>query len=144
MYKLVIYIMLMTPGILLLTLCNKEEPLKVYKTPMPEYTAKNSRELSDISKEHIPKIEINPGKSTENVLVYVKLDNPSERHYIEVIGIMDMQGKDIVEPVRFNRVRAVSYYGRFTVESLTEDYKVYAKCNLHNLWTAPLVRSGNE
>lgn len=108
-------------------------------SPKKEYTKENPAEWKRVARDHIPEIEFDKSKSKENVKVKVQGRNFSERHYIEVIGIMDERSRDIdikyiergSEPIAILTLNLKEYN--------PEKIKVFAKCNLHDLWTEPLV-----
>jgi desulfoferrodoxin (superoxide reductase-like protein) len=120
--------------------CNKsrEEDNQKQKVPQPEYTRENPGEWEGMENEHLPKIEVLPNESKDNVIVTVALKNPSETHYVERIGVMDAERKDIAGQ-SFTR-NAHGYRAVLTVYPLHENsnFKVYVKCNLHDLWTMRL------
>ncbi len=109
--------------------------------PLPEYTREYAREWEHIKEEHIPVIQKNaaPDASAlggQSIRVTVPLKNPSPGHYIEVIGVAD-QNKKTLHAVRFTRDTAV-FTAVIPVDAswdLTK-VKVFAKCNLHDTWTA--------
>ncbi|MCB1178164.1 MAG: hypothetical protein KDK36_11335 [Leptospiraceae bacterium] len=110
-------------------------------TPQKEYTREVPGEWKEIADDHLPKIEIDQNKSKKNVKIFVPGKTFSERHYIEAIGLMDERSRDI-ELQYFKR-------GDTPVANLTLDkkkyeinkIKVFVKCNLHDLWTSPILNS---
>jgi desulfoferrodoxin (superoxide reductase-like protein) len=67
------------------------------------------------------------------------MKDSSPAHYIEKIGIMDKDKKDIA--VKSIEQRSGFIEARFSLHPVpdSKDIKVYAKCNLHDLWTTPLA-----
>ncbi len=109
------------------------------RTPRAEYTAEDPGEWAAFSESHAPRIQI-----VRDVLrVDVPLQKIDRSHYIEKIGVMDAQGRDVVPAVAFPREASEksTVSANLALSELRGDlsaYKVYAKCNLHDLWTAPL------
>lgn len=107
------------------------------KQPKPEYTREDPDMWSGLETEHLPVVSYYRDREPD-MYVVVNLKNPGPKHYIERIGIMDENWKDIVyqDFTMNNRV----FEARFFTASLPSNkkLKVYAKCNLHDLWTEPL------
>ena len=103
--------------------------------PQKEYSIGNAREWTEIEKEHAPvaKRSVNEGKPA--VLIEVPLKKPDQGHYIEKIGIMDMQGKELAVTT-IKRERNPLTYAYFDIKLLpwSGKVKVFAKCNNHDLW----------
>jgi desulfoferrodoxin (superoxide reductase-like protein) len=114
------------------------------RKPQQEYTRQRPGEWEGLKKRHLPHITVYPGKSKNNIKVRVNLYSESKDHYIERIGVMDGNKRDLVSkkiPTQtLQRVVKVD----FTLDPIPrgDDIKVYVKCNRHDLWTAPL--SGAE
>ena len=91
--------------------------------------------------DHVPRLEVDSYATQFNVLVYVLLKDSSKSHYIEKIGILDDHEK-VIHEVSFGPGAQSSFTARFTLYPLPFDisgYKVYAKCNLHDLWIHPWI-----
>lgn len=109
------------------------------RTPRDEYTAEEPGEWVAFSESHAPRVTL----VRDLVRVEVPLKKIDRSHYIEKIGIMDAYGRDVVPARPFPREASDRRTVRadFEIADLRgdhEDYKIYAKCNLHDLWTAPL------
>ncbi len=118
--------------------CSNQDPDKQSpKNPMSEYTAENPGEWAPLKDEHIPRINIfNDTYSHEVLRVTVSLKKPSPAHYIEVIGVMDENKKTLWSKPFSKDTKVFSV--TIPVESGWDlrSIKVYAKCNLHDTWTA--------
>jgi desulfoferrodoxin (superoxide reductase-like protein) len=108
-------------------------------SPKKEYTKDEPAEWKAIAKDHIPEIVFNSAKSKDNIKVTVLGKNFSERHYIEVIGIMDERSADIDVKYLKRGDNPAVMLSLDTKEYDPEKIKVFAKCNLHDLWTLPLI-----
>lgn len=106
--------------------------------PEPEYTKEAPGQWKGIEAEHIPTIKVlGNSKTTDNIQVKVE-GMFSDRHYIEKVGIMDenkntLSEKTIIIGDEPNVVLSLD----LTKES-SKKAKVYVKCILHDLWTAPV------
>ena len=78
-------------------------------------------------------------KSKDNIKVKVLGKKFSERHYIEVIGIMDERGADIDTKYLQRTDKPIAILSLSKKDYDPDKVKVFAKCNLHDLWTAPLI-----
>lgn len=87
----------------------------------------------------MPEIIFNKSKSKENITVKVLGKKFSERHYIEVIGIMDEHSADIDLKYIDRGSLPTAILSLNLRDYNPENVKVFAKCNLHDLWTVPLV-----
>ena len=106
------------------------------RAPLKEYTKDNPAEWVGLEEEHAPTVTIDDS-SAENVIVRVKF--PIKRdpdHYIQKIGLMDKDGKDIAVK-KFNHMSDY-WEARFSLPSIPKGMKAYARCSLHDLWTAPV------
>src|SRR5687767_6337483 len=103
--------------------------------PRAEYTAEEPGEWVGKENEHLPQVEILPDEKEKNILIQVNLKSRSQDHYIERIGIM-AEDKSDVDGVSFSRSSS-HHTARLTLYPVPREskYKVYAKCNLHDLWT---------
>ena len=117
----------------------KDEEEQKRKVPQAEYTKEEPGEWREIKPEHVPNIEIIKNASEDNIIVTVALKNIGGTHYIERIGVMDGDKRDVAG-VSFTR-NAQGYRAVMTVYPIPKEIPltVYAKCNLHDLWTAPLL-----
>lgn len=118
--------------------CKDDDFKRFYhKQPKPEYTRDDPDMWSGLEEEHLPVVTFYNDREPD-VYVRVNLKDPGPKHYIERIGIMDENWKDIVFQ-DFNMNTRV-FEARFFTASLPRDKKlrVYARCNLHDLWTEPL------
>ena len=119
--------------LLALPACFQEEPERG-RTPQAEYTAANPGEWSGLEKTHAPVIV----RSETRIQISVPLTDINPGHYIEKIGIMDQHKRDVVPVISLPRAKARSAAAEFEVPPGDGPFKVYAKCNLHDLWTAEL------
>jgi desulfoferrodoxin (superoxide reductase-like protein) len=103
--------------------------------PLKEYTLSEAREWTDIAKEHSPTAKRSIFEGKPAVIIEVALKKPDEGHYIEKIGIMDMQGKELAVTT-IKRERNPLTYAYFDLKLLpwSGRVKVFAKCNNHDLW----------
>lgn len=108
-------------------------------SPQKEYTKDKPAEWEAIADDHIPEIEFDEKKSKDNIKVKVLGKKFSERHYIEVIGIMDERGADIDIKYLQRESKPAVILSLNKKEYDPDKIKVFAKCNLHDLWTVPLV-----
>lgn len=118
--------------------CKDDDFKRFYhKQPRPEYTRDDPDMWSGLEEEHLPVVTFYNNREPD-VYVRVNFKDPGPKHYIERIGIMDENRNDIVFH-DFNMNTRV-FEARFFSASLPKDkkLKVYAKCNLHDLWTEPL------
>lgn len=109
--------------------------------PKAEYTQEAPGEWQNIAKDHLIDFAYDPTSSQINI--QVKGDTFDEGHYIEKIGLMDSNKADITTRT-FDRgsIPSVS----FNIDSSVDitKVKIYAKCNLHDLWTMPMVKPEGE
>lgn len=114
---------------------NNEVPKDGPITPMKEYTIDNAREWTDIAKDHAPIARKSVDKGKPAVIVEVPMPRKDEGHYIEKIGIMDMQGKELaVQTMKRERNPTTYAYFDLTLLPWSGKVKVFAKCNKHDLW----------
>ena len=64
-------------------------------SPKKEYTKDSPAEWKEFANDHLPLIKLETAKTKQNIRVEIPGRNFSERHYIEVIGIMDERSADI-------------------------------------------------
>lgn len=105
--------------------------------PQKEYTEKNPGNWKGLEDEHLPKIQIFTGRK-QNIVITVPVKNASQKHYIEKIAIIDKSGKELAAKV-FSRHKKY-FEAIFSIHPLPKrgTAKIYIKCNLHDVWTAPL------
>lgn len=108
----------------------KGEPRK----PLEEYTEDYSREWEPIAKDHLPTISFSEREGKQYISIYVPLSDPSPSHYIEKIGIFDIETKKDLEVAVFPR-ETTRYQIEFPYDFDDNKVKVFVKCNLHDLWT---------
>ncbi len=103
--------------------------------PLPEYSRDNPREWADIADEHIPQIKKITSGGREQLYVEVPLQKSDEGHYIEKIGLLTLDGKELAA-VGLERKNRPQNWAYFSYEVITSQrkIKIYAKCNLHDLW----------
>jgi desulfoferrodoxin (superoxide reductase-like protein) len=107
--------------------------------PQKEYTGEEPGQWAGLANDHIPKFTFNRSLNQNNLRVEIPGRKFNERHYIEAIGIMDEKMADIDVKILQR--------GDIPIAILTLDksmdpkkVKVFAKCNLHDLWTHPIER----
>lgn len=108
------------------------------KKPRDEYTAKAAGEWKEIANDHIPHIEIVRGAAHNNVHVEITGHDYNGAHYIEKIGII-LEDKSEVSVVDVGP--SIAPKVELTLSPMPkelEEVKVFAKCNLHDMWTASL------
>lgn len=111
------------------------------RAPLKEYTKDVPAEWIGLEEEHAPEVTID-NDSPDNVIVRVKFPIKHESdHYIEKIGLMDKDGKDIAFKT-FNQ-KSDYWEARFSIPFISKGMKAYARCSLHDLWTVP-VESKNS
>ena len=108
-------------------------------SPQKEYTKDKPAEWAKIANDHLPEIVFEKSKSKDNVKVKVLGRKFSERHYIEVIGIMDEHSADIDAKYIEKGTPPIAILSLNTKDHDPKTIKVFAKCNLHDLWTVPLI-----
>ena len=109
------------------------------RTPRAEYTAEEPGEWLAFRDTHAPRLQI----QRDILKIEVPLTRITTDHYIEKIGVMDELGRDVLEPRAYAREdnSAAAVEAQFSIAGLRSErgkLRVYAKCNLHDLWTAPL------
>lgn len=118
---------------------NHELPEGARLTPMREYTADNAREWTSIAKEHAPtaKRSVNEGKPA--LIIEVPLSSADISHYIEKIGILGADGKEIAVETLPRSARP-TLYAYFDLKLLpwSGKIKIFAKCNKHDLWVSEI------
>lgn len=103
--------------------------------PMKEYTRNVPGEWTGMEDEHIP-IIIRDGNK---IVIRVNLKKPGPTHFIEKIGIMDKDKKDLAGKVFSPHSKSFeAHFPRSVLPADLKGVKVYAKCNIHDLWTVEL------
>ena len=105
--------------------------------PKAEYTLDEPGEWEGMDFEHVPKVKILPG-TKQNIQVKMVLINHDGSHYIERIGIMDENKKDLAGQSFSKNTQYYDIKLDLYPIPKNKNLKVYAKCNLHDLWTVPL------
>jgi desulfoferrodoxin (superoxide reductase-like protein) len=92
----------------------------------------------DKSSSHVPMITFS-GKNEINVVVPMK---PSNRplHYVEAIVLMDGDREIDSKKISFTFDEPQAHFTLPDVEK--GNYRVVVKCNLHDMWMAPVVIPG--
>lgn len=129
--------------ILLFVACQKEggeqeiaEPTK----PKDEYTKENPGEWVDVAKDHLPHVELAGKLSPNNVKVTLTGTEFNTEHYIEKIGIIDKEKNEIASKTLEKGSHEAFLTYKYDHDTLA-DIKVYAKCNLHDVWTLTLDKA---
>jgi desulfoferrodoxin (superoxide reductase-like protein) len=127
--------------------CKEEYSIskKPYRSvPKAEYTKEAPDEWAGLEGEHLPVITFNEDRDPD-ISIMVNLTNPGRDHYIEKIGIIDGNNKELaVEIFTTNDKIFEAQFSSFTLPADKEKLKVFVKCSLHDLWTAPLMDSRYE
>lgn len=110
-------------------------------SPKKEYTKDSPAEWEGIADDHLPEVVFEEKKSKDNIKVKVTGRKFSERHYIEVIGIMDEKSADIDTKYLRRSENPNVTLSLNPKEYDPEKIKVFVKCNLHDLWTTPLLKA---
>jgi desulfoferrodoxin (superoxide reductase-like protein) len=129
---------------------NQDNPVDVEKaipkkdveviSPQKEYTKESSGIWKELAEDHLPEILWDDSKSEKNITVKVHGKTFTERHHIEVIGIFDENWIDI-DTKSIKKDDALTVTLSLDRSKYNPDkVKVFVKCNLHDLWTAPLIR----
>ena len=108
--------------------------------PLEEYTLENPREWKNVADEHIPKVRMSRDRGKDAILITVPLEKATLHHYIEKIGIMDENKRDVLSKSITRQPNPI-LSAFFPVEDLPENkkgLKVYIKCNMNDLWVLPL------
>lgn len=135
-FKYILFFSFTLIWVILNSACKDDFFQRVYrKTPKPEYTRDDPGEWSGMEEDHIPVVTFYKDREPD-IVVTVKLQNPTAIHYIEKIGIMDENRKDIVckEFRSIDKVFEAQFYSA-SIPDNKKNLKVYAKCSLHDLWT---------
>lgn len=104
-------------------------------TPRAEYSAEDPGEWSAEAATHAPIAELRES----GVYVRVLLRGAGPEHYIEKIGILDEAGRDAVPPRLLNSEPPTNIEALLPRPERSGRYRVYARCNLHDLWVAELI-----
>ena len=114
----------------------------VPKVPKPEYTEKDAGEWEDIKDAHIPIIKLNRKSREDNIEISVKGEF-TEQHYIERIGIMDENKQDLAG-MSLKKLQKATV--TLTLDPIPDNpnVKVYVECNLHDLWTKPIIPTAEK
>ena len=108
-------------------------------SPQKEYTKDKPAEWEGIANEHLPEVKFDKSKTKDNIKVEVLGRKFTERHYIEVIGIMDERQADLDVKYLKRGDKPTVILSLNTKENDPEKIKVFVKCNVHDLWTTPLI-----
>lgn len=112
------------------------------KTPKSEYTEIDAGEWEGIKDSHLPQIKIISKSKKENIEIKINGEF-TEEHYIERIGIMDENKQDLAGiDLQKKQIPSV----KLTLDPIPENpkIKIYVKCNLHDMWTKPLLPSNEN
>ena len=109
------------------------------KIAVPKYHTQSDEGIwIDKSSSHIPIITFS-GKNEINVAVPMK---PSNRplHYIEAIVLMDGEREVDSKQISFSLDEPRAHFTLPDVEK--GNYRVVVKCNIHDMWMAPVIIPG--
>ncbi len=103
--------------------------------PLAEYTEENPREWKSIASEHVPLVRKTVYNGRDAVLIEVPLRRATTEHYIQRIGILDENGKEIVSRA-IQRLPNPPVFAYFDFNGLPygQTLKAYVRCNLHDTW----------
>ncbi len=108
-------------------------------SPQKEYTKDKPAEWEPIANDHLPEIIFDKSKTKDNIQIKVPGKKFTERHYIEIIGLMD-EHKAEIDVKKFERGNnPIAILTLNQKEYEPENIKVFVKCNLHDLWTVSLI-----
>lgn len=115
-----------------------ESKEKDYPAKPVFYSADDEGPWEDKSGEHVPYISLyDKSKNTITVAVpLVPVKNP--KHYIEFIALMKDNKEIDVKRFDFTFNKAVAEF-KLPDRNFGE-YRVVAKCNLHDMWDAPIIK----
>ncbi len=121
--------------------CQKEgvddaEPTK----PQDEYTKENPGEWAPVAKDHIPQVELKGKLDPNNIHVTLSGTEFNSSHYIEKVGLVDKEKKELVSKSLEKGLHEASLTYKYDFDDL-KDMKVYVKCNLHDVWTLTLDKA---
>jgi desulfoferrodoxin (superoxide reductase-like protein) len=128
-----LFILVSTLSLLVLSCSEIDESEKIEK---PRFHTRSDEGIwIGKSDTHMPVITFT-ARNEIDVLVPLKpVKNPI--HYIEVIVLMDGNKEIASEKIPFSYEQARAH---FTLPDLIKgNYKVIAKCNMHDMWMAPVV-----
>ncbi|MCG9875171.1 MAG: hypothetical protein MH321_10330 [Leptospiraceae bacterium] len=116
--------------------CGNSENWNVGKlVPMQEYSEDDPREWENIAKPHLPVARLSMNNGKEALLIENPEFKTSYNHYIENFGAMSLEGKEF-DSVSITRTTMPLNYGYIQRDKLpsSERFKIFAKCNQHDLW----------
>lgn len=113
-------------------------------TPQDEYTKQEPGMWAGKEEGHLPIVTVER-LGREKVKVSIKIHDPrgfDRNHYIEKIGIFDNNKVDIAireySPADFLPGEPMVAEFQVMIPDESPKIKAFVKCNLHDLWTAPL------
>jgi desulfoferrodoxin (superoxide reductase-like protein) len=107
-----------------------------------QFTREKPGHWEGLEDEHLPRIKFFPDRKKDNIEVRVYLNPSGGRHYIEKIGLMNEQKQDVSVVSLKNDVPQSNIVVYLTYPlGDTDKVKVFVKCNIHDLWTAPLAET---
>lgn len=114
-----------------------DQPVK----PLAEYTQDNPREWEDFADTHVPVITRARHEGKDALLVTIPFGTATVQHYIEKIGILDKDGNEVLSQ-KIEPAPNAKTYAYFLLDELPDDEKLkaFARCNLHDLWTARIAK----
>lgn len=124
--------------------CGFDDGSREAITPQDEYTREEPGMWAGKEETHLPLVTV---ERETGGIVKVKIRIHSSQgfnreHYIEKIGIFDELKQDIAVLELEPQDRHVNepIQAEFTLEDIQENPKIkaFVKCNIHDLWTAPL------
>jgi desulfoferrodoxin (superoxide reductase-like protein) len=124
--------------------CGYDDGSRDAITPQDEYTLEEPGMWEGKEETHLPIVKIErEGRGVTKVLVKIhSAQGFNKEHYIEKIGIMDEFKRDINVVALQPQDRHINepIQAEFTLKDIQENPKIkaFVKCNIHDLWTAPL------
>lgn len=117
---------------------SRKKPSVPARTPKREYTKEEPGEWKQLEKDHLPIIKIDTSIRKNNVHIIIP-GKFNENHYIERIGIMDEDLKDITGVDLSKNQKMEIDLSLYPIPD-NPNTKVYVKCNKHDLWTEPIIK----
>jgi desulfoferrodoxin (superoxide reductase-like protein) len=123
--------------------CEVDDGARDPITPQDEYTLEEPGMWEGKEEFHLPIVHVDrEGRGKVKVKIQIKNEfGFNSEHYIEKIGIFDENKHDIaVKEFPDRHIYKEPIQAEFTLKDIQENPKIkaFVKCNIHDLWTAPL------
>ena len=89
---------------------------------------------------NIPQVELKGKLDPNNIHVTLSGTEFNSSHYIEKVGLVDKEKKELVSKSLEKGLHEASLTYKYDFDDL-KDMKVYVKCNLHDVWTLTLDKA---